>query len=92
MVSAIIQIGKDQHTSSSGNEMQKKDEKKKLPHRDLNLDRLDQNQLCYHYTMGQCILVCIDRFLSTVFYRLLYIVILDADSCTYSVSGSNQVI
>ncbi len=29
----------------------------KLPHRDLNLDRLDQNQLCYHYTMGQCFFI-----------------------------------
>ena len=46
-------------------------EKKKLPHRDLNLDRLDQNQLCYHYTMGQCIrfflFLMIDRLLSIVF-------------------------
>jgi hypothetical protein len=24
-----------------------------LPDEDLNLDKLNQNQLCYHYTIGQ---------------------------------------
>ena len=27
--------------------------KRKLTYKDSNLGRLDQNQLCYHYTIGQ---------------------------------------
>jgi len=38
--------------------------------------------------MGQCIFC----FLSSNFFCHFYIVILDADSCFYSESGSNQVI
>ena len=33
-----------------------KRQKKWLPDQDLNLDKLNQNQLCYRYTIGQSVL------------------------------------
>ena len=33
-----------------------KRQKKWLPDQDLNLDKLNQNQLCYRYTIGQSVI------------------------------------
>ena len=37
----------------------KPDLKRWLPDLDSNQDKLNQNQLCYHYTIGQRFLQCI---------------------------------